>query len=233
MSNNYGPRIVNDGLVLCLDAADSNSYPGSGTTWKDLSGNENNGTLTNGPTFSFNNAGTLVFDGSNDYATILNSSSLKPVSAMTIESFCYIQNNSTTWASLIQYPYLSTSHSSPFFEWGLYLNMASRFFHSRIDGVTAVSSNSSAWNFNEWSHIVLTYSSSVVKFYTNGVYVGGGGVASSISYNNPNNNILIGRNASAGEPFEGRIGFLKIYNKALSSNEIIQNYNATKGRFGL
>ena len=236
MANLYGPRIVTDGLVLHLDAGNRKSYPLSGSTIYDLSGNGNDGAFggsTAAPTFNGDNGGCISFDGSNDLITISNSSSLKPVSAMTIESFCYIQNNSTTWASLIQYPYLSTSHSSPYFEWGIYLNMTSRSFHSRIDGVTAVNSNNSAWNFNEWSHIVLTYSSSVVRFYTNGVYVGGGGVASSMSYNNPNNNILVGRNASAGEPFEGRIGSLKIYSKALSSGEITQNYNALKGRFGL
>ena len=64
----YGPKIVTSGLVLCLDAANKRSYPGTGTTWTDLSGNSNNGTLTNGPTFSAGNQGSIVFDGTNDYA---------------------------------------------------------------------------------------------------------------------------------------------------------------------
>ena len=63
----YGPRIVSNGLVLCLDAANKRSYPGTGTTWTDLSGNSNNGTLTNGPTFSAGNMGSILFDGTNDY----------------------------------------------------------------------------------------------------------------------------------------------------------------------
>jgi hypothetical protein len=62
-----GPEINESGLVLCLDAGNTKSYPGSGTTWTDLSGNGNTGTLVNGPTYSSANGGSIVFDGSNDY----------------------------------------------------------------------------------------------------------------------------------------------------------------------
>ena len=65
MACNAGPDIIEDGLVLCLDAANINSYPKSGTTWTDLAG-FHDGTLTNGPTFSSDNGGVLVFDGTND-----------------------------------------------------------------------------------------------------------------------------------------------------------------------
>ena len=67
MSISGGPDIVENGLVLHLDAADTNSYPGSGTLWTDLSGNGNNGTLTNGPAYSSNNKGYFSFDGTDDY----------------------------------------------------------------------------------------------------------------------------------------------------------------------
>jgi len=67
---NYGPRIVTSNVVLALDAADRNSYPGSGTLWKDLSGNRNHGTLVNGPTFSDSNGGSIVFDGVDDYINL-------------------------------------------------------------------------------------------------------------------------------------------------------------------
>ena len=69
MAIKHSPRIVTDGLVLYLDAANTKSYPGSGTTWTDISGKSNNGTLTNGPTFDSGNKGTIVFDGSNDYVS--------------------------------------------------------------------------------------------------------------------------------------------------------------------
>ena len=76
MAISRGPKIVTNGLVLALDAADKNSYVGSGTTWKDLSGNSFNGTLTNGPTFSNTNGGAIVFDGTNDYVNVLDNSTL-------------------------------------------------------------------------------------------------------------------------------------------------------------
>ena len=66
MAFGNGPRIVNNGLVLCLDASDRNSYPGSGTTWFDVSGKNNNSSLNNGPTYSSDNNGTIVLDGTND-----------------------------------------------------------------------------------------------------------------------------------------------------------------------
>ena len=66
MATSYSPKIITDGLVLCLDAGDGKSYSGSGTTWTDRSGNGYNGTLTNGPTFDSSNGGNIVFAG-DDY----------------------------------------------------------------------------------------------------------------------------------------------------------------------
>lgn len=73
MGLTHSPKIVTNGLVLALDAANNKSYPGSGVTWYDLSGNGNNGTLTNGPTFNVGNLGSIVFDGTNDYVSFNNS----------------------------------------------------------------------------------------------------------------------------------------------------------------
>ena len=86
MALNYGPSIVTDGLQVLLDAADINSYPGTGTTWTDLSGNGNNGTLTNGPSFLSNeNGGIMRFDGVDDYARITPPTNY---SEYTIHFFC-------------------------------------------------------------------------------------------------------------------------------------------------
>ena len=78
MAISRGPKTTTNGLIFCVDAADKNSYPGTGTTWTDLSGNANNGTLTNGPTFNGSNGGVIVFDGTDDYSltTFSNSSNL-------------------------------------------------------------------------------------------------------------------------------------------------------------
>ena len=75
MTLQHSPRIITDGLVLCLDAANKLSYPGSGDVWTDLAGS-NNGALTNGPTFSSANGGNINFDGTNDYCSFLKSSGI-------------------------------------------------------------------------------------------------------------------------------------------------------------
>jgi hypothetical protein len=90
-----GPNIVRSGLALALDAADKNSYRGTGTTWKDLSGNAYNGTLTNGPTFSNINGGTIVFDGTNDYVSIPSNSNFNNGNNITVEAWAQCSN----WAS--------------------------------------------------------------------------------------------------------------------------------------
>ena len=87
-------QIVTNGLVLALDAADRNSYPDSGTTWTDLSGNGSNGTLINGPTFSSVNGGSIVFDGLNDYVNIST-----PVNLTNPSTICAFINTSVTTGS--------------------------------------------------------------------------------------------------------------------------------------
>ena len=85
MATDYNPSIVTDGLVLCLDAANTKSYPGSGTTWTDISGKGYDGTLTNGPTFSSDNLGCIVFDGSNDRVDGVHNSELNLTQDLTVE----------------------------------------------------------------------------------------------------------------------------------------------------
>jgi hypothetical protein len=226
----YNPRTITDGLVLCLDAANRKSYPGSGTTWTDLSGNGNTGTLVNGVGYNSGNLGSLSFDGVDDNISISYNASLKPATAITMESFCYIQNNSATWASLIQYPQNSSSHTSPFFEWAIYLNMSSRVLHTRIDGEAASSPNN-VWNFNEWVYVAITFENQSVKYYVNGSNVGSSSITKTSIVYEANNPVYIGKNASGTEPFEGQLGNIKVYNRALTAAEIQQNFNATKSRF--
>jgi hypothetical protein len=202
------------------------------TTFTDLSGNGNNGTLTNGPSYDGFNSGSILFDGTDDYINIAYNASLKPATAITMESFCYIQNNGTGWASLIQYPQNSSSHTDPYFDWAIYLNMSSRLLHTRIDGEGASSPNN-VWNFNEWVYVAITFENQSVKYYVNGVSVGSSSISkTSITYD-ANNPVLIGKNASGGEPFEGKLGSIKVYNRALTAAEIQQNFNANRGRFGI
>ena len=79
MGLSHSPTIVTDGLVLCLDAADKRSYPGTGTTWTDRSGNNHHGPLTNGPAFTSDNGGILTFDGTDDYMQMTTSPTFKSI----------------------------------------------------------------------------------------------------------------------------------------------------------
>lgn len=174
----------------------------------------------------------FVFDGVDDNITIPYNSNLKPTTAITMEAFCYIQSNGGSWASLIQYPQNSSSHTSPFFDWAIYLNMSGRYLHTRIDGEAASSANN-VWNFNEWTYLAITFENQSVKYYVNGSNVGSSSITKTSIVYDANNPVYIGKNASGTEQLNGRIGSIKVYNKALTLQEIQQNFNATRGRFGI
>ena len=92
MSTRYNPSIVRDNLVLYLDAANTKSYPGSGTTWTDISRKGTDGTLTNGATFNSGNMGHIAFDGTNDYVDITSLPVISNTSAMTMEAWVNVDN---------------------------------------------------------------------------------------------------------------------------------------------
>jgi hypothetical protein len=235
-----GPDMIQDGLVVSLDAADRNSYPGSGTTWSDVSGNGNNGTLTNGPTFSNN---SIVFDGSNDYVTCGTNSSIL-LSSMTISSifsFTSYTNATHLIVSRLGGPAQSYRHNY-FFG----LTESKFYFGFKQSGTSAyplVWINTSPI-INTIYSFTATYSTSTsVVMYLNGQ-------AQSFSGPNTVNNPLItnqivdldpasicsiGSGAPADNVFysNARIYNAQIYNRALSASEVLQNYNAQKSRFGL
>ena len=224
MSNQYGPRIVTDGLVLHLDAANRKSYPGTGTAWNDLSGNGNNGTLTNSPTFSSANGGGFTFDGTNDYCLIQNDNSVNISGGeITLEAFVKVNN---------------FGNSEAFIHKEQQYTLA---FHPKTGGGGITYADSSMWSYanfgfhglfltNTYYHIVATKINNVVTIYSNGSIIVSKSFGGSIS--TKTNDLYIGSYVTS-YPFNGSIYTAKIYNKALSANEVEQNYNALKGRFGL
>lgn len=230
MAYHTGPKIVTDGLVLCLDAADRNSYPGSGTSWGDLSGNSSNGTLINGPTFSSANGGGIVFDGTNDRGTFtspITSASNQTyeiwtnviASASADSGFAYILHNnsadSTTGNSYLTIGIRPTQEYYAALN-GAYSNMSS--------GVTASNSNI--------VQIILTWDGTTQKMYINGDLKNSDSL--STTPQNFSTTTSFGDYVSLTyRMIQGNLYSIKVYNKALSANEVLQNYNATKGRFGL
>ena len=225
-----------NGLVLCLDAGNTKSYPGSGTTWTDLSGRGNNGTLTNGPTYSSANGGSIVFDGVDDYGYIDYSSSLAPTSAISGGGWIYYSNWSTSQGNIfskLQSGGYALQHSSI---------TPQVYFLVRLGGVYRTSAFDKSLMNSGWNHIFATFDGRYIRMYLNGNAVGtpyDHGSVAAIEYA-VNNNLAIGRDAAAGSsnsvegnPTNATISNIQIYNRALTSAEIQQNYNALRGRFGI
>lgn len=226
-----GPNIVTDGLVLSVDAANPTSYISGSTTWRDLSGNNNSGSLVNGPTFNSVNGGSIVFDGSNDYVEI------SPVNASS-------QFTLNFWIKCIQTGSVgNTTYSGIINKFNGIANQRNRFllesnfrrfyFQPIIGGVSYnINSNLFSSIQNQISMCSLTYNGSLVTFYLNTNNVGSSSLSGILDSSTSKPTIGWGAD-SADYYFNGNIYISQIYNRALSDSEIQQNYNATKTRFGL
>jgi hypothetical protein len=225
------PTIVTSGLVLYLDASNASSYPGSGTSWYDLSGNGNNGTLVNGPTFSSANGGSIVFDGTNDYVDLGNISQLKPTTQITVSTWVYRSTMNDSQNEAI----ISCTQVGGY---ELYYTTNKMIFYVYAGGSYRTPEMSTS-AISGWMNFTATYDNRYAKLYYNGVLQNtvDSGATNNISY--VANNILIGAEAGTGSTrdsgFEwtGNIAQTLIYNRALTASEVLQNYNATKTRFGL
>ena len=230
MGLSHSPRIVTDGLVLCLDAANKRSYPGAGTTWTDLSKQGNNGTLTNmTDNFSTDGAGSLTFDGTDEYVQEVGSASnlLHELSSLTISFWANVsayQANGTIAERFITSSHSATQASSNW-EIGLYNDNKNLVF--RTSNEITEASNSSSISLNRWYNIVYLLSGGYGKFIVNNEELA----------NQTNNAISIQMTKTwkigglSTRHFNGKMAIVSFYNRALSAAEIKQNYNATRGRF--
>jgi len=218
----HSPKIVTDGLVLALDAGNVKSYPGSGTTWYDKSGNGNNGTLTNGPTFNSDNGGSIVFDGVDDYGNFTSVINFNDGVPFTAQCFISIPYFTGQFANRVHWISGSGGNSMMIF------NSTSFFMWNEAGGVNNLSLS---YNFpiNRIFQTTITRdSSNVVSLYVNGNYINQGS-----------------RSGQFRWATFARLGYsttycsslslynMMVYNKALSAQEVLQNYNALKSRFGL
>ena len=234
MAANLGPKIIKSGLVFDLDAGVRNSYIGSGTSWKDLSGNGNNGTLTNGPTFNSVNGGSIVFDGSNDYVSVANASSLTNTSSLSIESWVLMNPSMNAYGAVVG---KGTSDANE--EYCLLINPSTSKVYFDVGGTTGPYVElTSTFNSNTWYNVVATHErvagSSTLKIYVNGSLLSGATVNPTSAVNDNATNVSIGCRFDGNTSlWNGRISKVAIYTRTLSATEVLQNYNATKSRFGL
>jgi hypothetical protein len=220
MAITYNTSIVRNGLVLHLDAANKKSYPGSGTTWTDLSGNGNHGTLTNGPTFDSGNNGSIVFDGIDDYVNCATGVQLSNDFTITV----WHKNVNTGF--LVDQGNIGTDPTGCL----EYTNRGLTLAFNNSETVTATGSFS---NTSSWNQATCSFASGSANFYINGVF-DSTKTTTTASFS-PNGNILkIGRRAfSTSSILSGSISIVKIYNRVLTAAEIQQNFNALRGRYGI
>lgn len=220
MSLGHGAKVVQDGLVLHLDAANPKSYPGTGNTLFDLSGNSNHGTLTNDPIYDSGNKGSIVFDGINDAISISN---ITLTSGITFISWIYINGPNSNFGSI----FANWGSGGNAYWIGTYINNSQNievyFNNVLVSTITSL-------NLNTWMMLSVTNTGNVCKGYINTVEK----FSLSSTLISSTNITSIGYDITrTNYPFKGDISQASIYNRALSSAEIKQNFEATRGRYGV
>lgn len=213
----HSPSIVTTGLVFCVDAANPRSYPGSGTNWFQLSGNNNTGAITNGPTYNSANLGSLSFDGVDDYVdfsanlgsmanyTIMfwakrDAENRMPVAARTNASFYWYGDNS--W----------------FYTHG---GVSGEYYYSKPTSIP----------LGTWGCYCVVYNGSNVSIYRQGIYQGQQSTTGTADWS-------VGLTAGWWSPrgsyaWQGLISTVMMYNTALTADQVTQNFNALRGRYGI
>ena len=224
--------IITDGLILNLDAGNTLSYPGTGANWFDLTSNDNDGVLLNGASYSTDGGGSISFDGVNDYVDM---NSFGVGDDLSDYTFCVWSKNSNNGHVLTK------GRDGNGNGWSLTIGTYNNQF-----GVGAVKSTSGTYGYillggtyqpNKWDYISGTWDSvnGIISLYINGLFID--------SYTMPGTGPFTlsssttgwssGRITNNAYPKGGQLSQIQIYNNALTESQIQQNYNATKGRFGL
>ena len=223
MALGHSAKIVKNGLVLYLDAANTKSYVGSGTTWYDLSGNGNNGSLINGVGYIADNNGSLMFDGVDD---VVNTNNNTQFTDFTVNVWFKSTGGTLNYNRIIDKNYIN----------GFWIGRQNNIVNSWGGGVlesTAPYGRYITLTDNQWHMIAFLRQGTTHKIYGDGIdnYVSG-----TVS-GNPlgSTSIAIGNWSGANnvQRLTGNVSCVQIYNRALSTTEIKQNFNAHRGRYGI
>jgi len=215
----HSPSIVTDNLIQCFDAGNVKSYPGSGTTWTDLSPRAADGTLTNGPTFSSDNVGNIVFDGSNDYVSIPNITLSRNCSIL----FWFKDNNPGNWTDIFTFQTGDDNTASRVEKHGSVSYQYNWYRSGFVPGTILFNHTGTKYDF-----ISLVFDDTNATCYQNAVQT----VQTASSDFGSASVIHFGKRLT-GEYWTGNIAQVSIYNRALTALEVKQNFEAYRGRFGL
>jgi hypothetical protein len=226
----YNSSIVTSGLVLCLDAGNPRSYPGSGTSWYDASGNRNTCSLINGPVYTSSLNGYFTFDGVDEYgqnAASPNNFNFSTTNAISADAWIYYSPSNydfwftSTVSSVIKYRFGTNSAGNFYWDMGQHADKT-------YAGYVLPS--------NTWCYVAFTggleAGSIVTRIYANGTLITS--LNEGISTLADTNDFFIGTGEGASvHPFNGRIAITRVYNRVLSATEVLQNFNAQRGRYGV
>lgn len=248
MSVNYNPATPSNGLVLCLDSRNPRSYPGSGTTWFDISGNNNHGTLTNGPVFTSNG---FSFDGTNDFVNfgdILDSVFVGSSAKFTLSAWINVLSTTATmciFGKIADSSFLEDQRQILF-----YLNnrFLTALWYGALNSASYVQLQCPVLiPLNTWTYVAMNFDATIVNsnqkcnLFINGNLVNYNILLSQSSPSSiPNGTAPLAIGASVSTNglsstylFNGSINDSRIYNRVLSNTEIQQLFQAQRGRYGV
>lgn len=229
MALSHAPSIVTDGLVLCLDAANLKSYPGTGTGWTDLSNTGNNGVLTNGPIYSTLNGGNINFDGTNDCINgTENSASLNITGQLSVCGWFKSTDKTGCLFSKV-----NTSGNYDGYNVGIGANSNDGklwYWNSTSHGGWTKPNTATQYDTNEWIFFCITHTASTVSFYKNGIL--DGTTTPGTRTTTSTTSYQIGTD-DGNRFFNGLMANLCVYKICLTSQQVLQNFNALRGRFGI
>ena len=232
----YNSNPPMDGIVLCFDAANAKSYPGSGTTWNNLCERTGNATLINGPTYFSDFGGYINFDGSNDYASVPSNTEYLLASEFTMTAWVRPKNNPSNYGAICgTFDFLPSSYYG--FNFSILPN--SQTFHFLVGGWNGGNINyipaSSTYNINQWYHLVGTTNGLTSKFYVNGILNTTYTQAAVAVPGSSTTQFLIGRYYQNVDNFYyvGDLASTYLFNREFTATEVKDTFNLQKNRFGL
>lgn len=235
MAFNFSPKIITNGLVLYLDAANERSYNSFGTTWYDLSLNKNNGTLNNGVQFN-DNDNYFIFNGTNNYVSTTTNLGSNPIPIHSIS--VWFKTSIASGGKIIGVEDVQTGEGAGNHDRHIYIGTDGKIYYGIFDTTYHIISSTTTLNDNKWHNAVgICTGNNQIYLYIDGVLNSSGTGNAYSSY--PTSYIRLGSYKFNGWTpgvtgyYSGNIAVAQVYDRALSSTEVLQNFNTLKGRFGL
>ena len=236
MGLGHSPSIVTSGLALAFDAGNAKSYPGTGTTWTDLSGNGLTGAINNAPVFSNSAGGNFTFNGTSNTISFTRK---RFTAGLTYAAWIKTTSakNTATYTTTTANPIIGDTNGGVWNGFGVHNGKLRYCYYTRAGNAVITSDSTASVNTGNWVHAVVTHSyTETAKLYINGVLDSTFNVATT-GATDPWAQYLaadrIGTGYGSADFFNGSIAKVMLYSADLTADQVLQNFNALRGRFGL